>query len=48
MSQVLQEEEVFSINSIDVVDYEHLCNIFVNCRTFIFLYNGYHLFMERV
>ena len=48
ISQVLQEEEVFSMNSSDVVEYERLCNIFANCRTVIFLYNGYHLFMECV
>jgi hypothetical protein len=48
MSQVLQEEEVFSMNSSYMVEYKQLCNIFANCRTVIFLYNGYHLFMEHV
>jgi len=48
MSQVLQEEEVFSMNSSDMVEYEQLCNIFANSKTGIFWYNDYHLFMERV
>jgi hypothetical protein len=32
MSQVLQEEEVFSLNSSDMVEYEQHRNIFANAR----------------
>jgi len=36
MSQVLQEEEVFPMNSSDVVECEKLRNIFANWKTVIF------------
>jgi len=48
MSQVLQEEEVFSMNVSDMVEYKQIRNIFANCRTVIFWYSGYHLFTEHV